>query len=421
MEKNEQTTKQPKEKKVKIAKQPKEKKVKVAKQPKEKKAKLTPYNTMIRIAIILLILILVGIAIFWGCAKVVEMTYENEKKALETRNEEGKIQFDANLAALRSQNAVVDPETGDVVERDPQVWEGTLEQTPWSIVDDSDLGLENTSTVDLDRNTLLTGGLMVVNAWHPLPSDYPTSELASIGTMSSYKIQVQDGTVELLPEAYNALEKIISDAKEAGHEYYIVREAFRSTETQTKYFQNKMEALSNRYSGDILIEQTKKEVNYPGTSDYQTGLSFRLDLYKEGDSSISNKYQETEQGKWFTENAWKYGLILRFPTKDFPNPQWEDKSYKTGVSIKLNLYRYVGTAHSTIMRLMDYCLEEYVEFLIEHPHITVYEDGQLRYEIVRIAANEYDSNFSVPVPNPASSYQASFDNMGGIVMAYTYN
>ena len=104
----------------------------------------------------------------------------------------------------------------------------------------------------------------------------------------------------------------------------------------------------------------------------------------------------------------------------FPRSDWESKTYKTGISAKLLLFRYVGNAHAAVMRTMDYCLEEYLEFLISHPHITVYEDGALRYEIYRISGADGDS-FTLPVPNPASSYQASLDNLGGVVLAYTYN
>ncbi|MEG1569677.1 MAG: hypothetical protein RR431_00620, partial [Clostridia bacterium] len=87
----------------------------------------------------------------------------------------------------------------------------------------------------------------------------------------------------------------------------------------------------------------------------------------------------------------------------------------------MNLYRYVGKAHAAAMSVLDYCLEEYVEFLIDHPHICIYEDDALKYEIVRIRMTEDTASFSLPVPNPANDYQASMDNMGGIVMAYSYN
>ena len=51
---------------------------------------------------------------------------------------------------------------------------------------------------------------------------------------------------------------------------------------------------------------------------------------------------------------------------------------------------------------------------------SVYEDGALKYEIVRIKIADDAQSVQLPVPNPASSYLASLDNMGGVVMAYTY-
>ena len=187
-------------------------------------------------------------------------------------------------------------------------------------------------------------------------------------------------------------------------------------------FNEKMEKLSSRYSSKRLIAETKKEVNYPGTSDYHTGMSFRMDVYQSGNKDLNNqKFQaESAQGAWLTENCWRYGIAFRFPSKDFPNPSWEDKSYKTGVSSQLNLYRYVGKAHSAVMKVMDFCLEEYIEFLMDHPHICIYEDDALVYEIVRLKGANEKTSFQLPVPNPAVSYQASLDNMDGIVMAYSY-
>ena len=72
------------------------------------------------------------------------------------------------------------------------------------------------------------------------------------------------------------------------------------------------------------------------------------------------------------------------------------------------------------MKVMNFCLEEYVEFLMDHPHICVYEDDALVYEIVRIKGADSNTSFALPVPNPAISYQASLDNMDGVVMAYSY-
>ena len=84
------------------------------------------------------------------------------------------------------------------------------------------------------------------------------------------------------------------------------------------------------------------------------------------------------------------------------------------------MYRYVGKAHSAAMSVLNMCLEEYIEFLANHPHITIYEDGALVYEVVRIKGAGSNTSFALPVPNPASGYQASLDNMDGVVMAYSY-
>ena len=78
-------------------------------------------------------------------------------------------------------------------------------------------------------------------------------------------------------------------------------------------------AVRQVFGPTILIEETKKTVNYPGTSEYQSGLSFRLGLYNREDPAVAaQKFQETDQGRWVTENSWKYGIIFRFPSDDYP-------------------------------------------------------------------------------------------------------
>lgn len=386
------------------------------------KKKRDPYQTLLRVTGILAIVVAVSFGIFYVCTLAVRNEYNSRRAAVAQENATAEQEFNAKMNALRNNNAAsIDPETGEVTEYDFQYWERELDGVVWRVEDESPVGLENYSTVTIDRATLTAGPLLLVNAWHPLPSDFSDAELVSVGNTSGWKIQVNDGNVRLFPAAYDSLEKMLTAAGEAGMKDYIVRAAYRSNDEQTELFNSKMEKLSKDYTGDILIEQTKKYVNYPGTSEYQTGLSFQMNVYNKEDPSVAKQgFQASESGKWMTNNSWKYGVIFRFPTEDFPNTSWEDKSYKTGVSTQLNLYRYVGKPHSVAMQVMNYCLEEYVEFLIDHPHICVYEDGTLKYEMYRISGAEGDS-FDLPVPNPASDYVASFDNMGGIVMAYIYN
>lgn len=387
------------------------------------KMKRDPFRTMLRIVLILAIVVVAGVGGLFLCASIVNGDYIATRDRILQENEQGEVEFVARMNALRNENsAAADTNTSVITSGDLPYWEASLDGSTWRIEDEGTAGLENTSTITLDRSALVNGGLLLVNAWHSLPSDFTEDGLMAIGTASPYKMQVEDNSVRLFQPAYEALGEALEAAKAEGLDYYIVREGYRSVAEQETLFNERMEKNSSKYSGNRLIEETKRSVNYPGTSDYHTGLSFRMDVYQRGNSELNNqKFQaESAQGAWLTENCWKYGIIFRFPTKDFPNSSWEDKSYKTGVSSELNLYRYVGKAHSAAMKVMGMCLEEYIEFLIDHPHICVYQDGALKYEIVRIKGADESTSYSLPVPNPANDYQASLDNMDGIVMAYSY-
>ena len=387
------------------------------------KIKRDPFKTLMRIAGILAAVVVVGIGVFYLCSMAVNSDYKQTRNRIEAENAEAEVEFNARMNELRNQNNRADtPEDPVVDSAELPFWEKELDGSLWRIEDEGAAGLENTSTITLDRASLLNGGLLLVNAWHSLPADFSEEALLSVGETSGFNIQVQDNSVKLFPPAYTALQEALNAAKEEGLEYFIVREGYRSVAAQEELFNEEMQDLSSRYTGNRLIEETKKKVNYPGTSDYHTGMSFRMDVYQSGNSELNNqKFQaESAQGAWLTENCWKYGIIFRFPSRDFPNPSWEDKSYKTGISSQLNLYRYVGKAHSAAMKVLDMCLEEYIEFLIDHPHICIYEDGALAYEVVRIKGASQNTTFALPVPNPANGYQASLDNMDGVVMAYSY-
>ncbi len=384
------------------------------------KTQRDPYQSLTRFIVILVAVVAVcGLGAYLVTEIGVNGAYRSQKAKMDQANLAGQQQFDVWLAEESAKYSQGGTTQQAVDPQEKTVWEREVDGALWRVEDQGYLGLENTSTIQIDRATLINGGLLLVNPWHALPSDFSETDLLSVGAASSYKIQVTDSTVRLFPVAFDALQAMITDAEADGLLYYIVREGYRSNDTQTELFNKAMAKLSDKYSGDILIAQTKKEVNYPGTSEYQTGMSFQMRLYNKNET-IKGGFQESEQGKWFTENCWKYGVIFRFPSADFPNSSWEDKSYKTGVTLNLNLYRYVGKPHAAAMKVMNYCLEEYVEFLISHPHLLIYQDGALKYEVFRVEAQDGLTAYDLPKPNPASDYSASFDNMGGIVLTYSY-
>ena len=381
--------------------------------------KKDPYKIFVRITIVIAAIALISLAIFFICNAWVDAEYNRTVDSIYQQNIIDEQAFNMQMSALRESASQTESVIDETV-TDLETWESTLDGANWRIEDEGAAGLENTYTVTINNTSLCEGGLMLVNAWHFVPDYFSEDNLISVGNASGWDIPVTDSSIRLFPDAFNALQSIYNDAVAGGLTDYIVREAYRSNERQTELFTARMDALSDKYSGTILTEQAKKTVNYPGTSEYQTGLSFRMRLYNSKDPAVAKqKFQQTEQGKWFTDNCWKYGIIFRFPSDDYPNSSWEDKSYKTGVSMHLDLYRYVGEPHALVMKVMGYCLEEYVEFLTDHPHISIYENDVLRYEIVRINVNE-QAAYDLPITNMSSSYWASIDNMGAIVMAYNY-
>ena len=378
-----------------------------------------PYKLFVRITISLAVIAVVSLAVFLLCNTIVDSQYRSVVETIHQQNIENEQAFNMELNAMRESAAQTDVPVEEPV-TELQTWEATVDGTDWRIEDEGRTGLENTYTVTISNSTLCEGGLMLVNPWHSLPEYFSSANLLSVGSASGWKIPVQNSAVQLLPDALTALEAVHDAATTAGMKDYIIREGFRSNEDQTTYFNNKLDALSGKYSGSILIEEAKKTVAYPGTSEFQTGLSFTVGLYNKEDATVAKQdFNTTPQGLWLLDNSWKYGIIFRFPSANFPNSSWEDKSYATGFTLPLNIYRYVGTPHAVAMKVLGYCLEEYVEFLSTHPHIAIYENNALRYEIVRINVNE-QAAYDLPITSLSSEYIASIDNMGGIVMAYTY-
>lgn len=291
----------------------------------------------------------------------------------------------------------------------------------WDVVDLTTYPLENATIVTMNRADIMNNGMLLVNQWHSRPDDFSEEALVSIGNYAKGEIPVANYNLELFPVAIDALKAALAEAKENGHENYMVDEAYRSWETQNALFNKYMEDYSSRYSGDELIERTKRDVNYPGTSEFNSGLAFTMRLYKSGDATVNNStYVETPAGQWMNENCWKHGLVFRFQKADYPTKGDTDKSYKTGVSATLRCYRYVGEAHAAVMHHLDLCLEEYIEYLQEHPHIAVFENGTLRYEIVRQYVGDDVNPISVTITNKASSYESNLDNMGAVITVFEY-
>ena len=291
----------------------------------------------------------------------------------------------------------------------------------WEVVDLTNYPLESVSTRTINRQDALYNGMLLVNEWHSRPSDFLEDSLVSVSKATDRKISVRDNNVRLFPDAVQALQDAITDAKGANLENYVAYEGYRSWDEQNNLFQKQMEKYNN-LSEEERIEKAKKSVNYPGTSEFNTGLTTRVILYKAKDNAVNSlKFFESEQGIWLYNNSWIYGIVFRFPLADYPVKGTADKSYKTGVSVQLQAFRYVGKGNAAVMHALDLCLEEYLDYLNEHPHIAVFENGALKYEIVRENVGNGDP-FTVHVTTKpgVKNTVTSLDNMGYAVTVFEY-
>lgn len=299
----------------------------------------------------------------------------------------------------------------------------------WDLIDLTNYPLEAPSTVTVSRADIMNNGLLLVNEWHSRPEDFDESKVVGVSGYardSGLDSFWENSSCKLLPQAADALIAALKDAKAAGLEHFVLQSGYtyRSWDDQNALFQKEVEAQRAKhssYSEEKLIERAKRSVNYPGTSEFNTGLSFKLYLYEKDNATLNNaKFYETEQGKWFYENSWKYGIVFRFPKAGYPMADTTDKSYKTGVTSSLNFYRYVGVPNAEIMHHLDLCLEEYIEYLQEHPHFAVFVDGAKRYEVTRQQVGDEAATFSVDINRMTSNYTMYLDNMGGVITIYTY-
>ena len=122
---------------------------------------------------------------------------------------------------------------------------------------------------------------------------------------------------------------------------------YRTVSFQRKLFENKLEDIIDETGMEEkeAAAEAVKSVNIPATSEHNAGLS--VDVV-----SRDSSFAETDEYKWLTENAHKYGFILRYP---------KNKEKVTGVEFKPYHWRFVGVNAANEMKKSGQCLEEYLK------------------------------------------------------------
>ena len=78
----------------------------------------------------------------------------------------------------------------------------------------------------------------------------------------------------------------------------------------------------------------------------------RLGVDEKKIAKLDESFEDSEAFRWLSENAYKYGFILRYP---------EDKVDTTGYKYEPWHYRFVGRTVAAEIHASDMCLEEYLK------------------------------------------------------------
>lgn len=143
---------------------------------------------------------------------------------------------------------------------------------------------------------------------------------------------------------YPSLQQMFDDARSQGINPF-VREGFRTRDDQEKIMQNRINKyISEGYSKTQAKNKAGDEVANPGTSEHELGLAVDINA---GEGSTSEQVYS-----WLSENAYKYGFILRYPS---------GKESITGIEYEPWHYRYVGKETAKEIYNKQITLEEYLK------------------------------------------------------------
>ena len=189
---------------------------------------------------------------------------------------------------------------------------------------------------------------LLVNRWNPLPAAFEPADLVTVKDLAGDLMTYERDDIQAVRQAAEALIQMIRAAKADGISPWKLREAYRTVADQQRIFNNRVKKYENEgHTHAQALSITRREVADPGSSEHHTGLAFDLNV-------PGAAFVDTAQYLWLKKNCWDYGFIMRYT---------DEKDDITGITGEEWHVRYVGVEHAQKMRDMDYCLEEYVEYL----------------------------------------------------------
>ena len=221
-----------------------------------------------------------------------------------------------------------------------------------------------------------TGYLKLVNRLLPMsrPIDYSTIVYA----WPTVAVRATDIMVH--ETLLNALSDLFAEAY--GMRPFFVTSGYRCVARQHEIYEN---AIDRMY------------VMPPGHSEHNLGLAADILVTDVTMAQMSG----TPEAIWLAQNAWRHGMILRYPY---------GATHITQVAYEPWHFRYVGRVHAWYITMNDMVLEEYLEHLEELGGFTV-ELGEKTYHIMY--QQPIGDNIYVPI---YLQFIVSKSNRGGYII-----
>lgn len=185
----------------------------------------------------------------------------------------------------------------------------------------------------------LPWNLVLVNKWNEMEEGYEPPELTEVAEDMFVDSRIAE-----------PLKQMLSDADAEGLDPFICS-AYRSIERQENLFDTGMKQRLNSGLGyyDAFLK-TASVIAVPGTSEHALGLA--VDIISVSNTNLDETQETTKEFKWFEENCYKYGFILRYPngTTDI-----------TGIIYEPWHYRYVGEEIAQEIHNLGITFEEYIQ------------------------------------------------------------
>lgn len=228
----------------------------------------------------------------------------------------------------------------DVVNPDTQIQqqEQEAEKTPEELAAEK-AEAERLAALQADKEK---GLFVLVNKQNAVDRSYKPDDLADI------KYFAADRTPSaryMRAEAADAFHQLVEAAmSEAGHKI-VITTAYRSYDFQS--------TLYNNYVANYGQAEADTFSAKPGTSEHQTGLATDVSS-PSVNYQLTGSYIETPEGKWLSENAHRFGFIIRYP---------KSKESITGYIYEPWHIRYVGKTAAKEIYEQGLALEEYLQQL----------------------------------------------------------